>query len=52
MPDASYLEDADVRSHKLTCHPFSLNRGGETETPVKRSITSDALICSLMLVGV
>lgn len=27
MPDAPYLVAVDVRSHKLKCHPFSLNPG-------------------------
>lgn len=30
MPHAPYLVAADVRSHKLKCHPFSLNTGWKT----------------------
>ena len=52
MPHAPYLVAADARSHKLKCHPFSLNPGWKTETPAKRWNTSDALIRSLMLAGV
>lgn len=51
MPDAPYLVAVDLRSHKLKCHPFSLNPRWKTETPVKRWNTYDALICSLMLAG-
>lgn len=51
MPDAPYLA-ADVRSHKLKCHPFSFNPGWKTETAAKRWNTSDALIRSLVLAGV
>lgn len=42
----------DVRSHKLKCHPLSLNPGWNVRTPEKRWNTSDALICSLMPTGV
>lgn len=52
MPDAPYLVAVDVRSHKLKCHPFSLNPGWKTEAPVKRWNTPDALICSLAPAGV
>lgn len=39
----------DVRSHKLKCHPLSLNPRWKSDTPARRWNTSDALICSLML---